>query len=274
MLADLIKDEIQDKFYVCNIEGQLHDIQWDDPWGDDSDDESLPPLMGRQPSSDSDNSDSYNSGFGDLYYKGWRPSYLDSDDSKDNEPQRKSYHAERRWTCFPTTRSKSREEPTPPVKKDPPRPKKSKRTQWKSKAVKEHEPRPQDKSDPDSDPDDSKVQERFNNRAKAAQSLEPNEESGERITGIKPRLHTPSKKDVEEYSKYFPGTDIDTLRKTFDATTQYGSKGATQGHTLRNQIASPNPILNLPRRRCPILGTQRGLWGADCWDRTTSTHTI
>jgi hypothetical protein len=43
--------------------------------------------------------------------------------------------------------------------------------------------------------------------------------------------HQPSKKDVEEYSKYFPGTDIDTLRKAFDATTQYGSKGATQGHT-------------------------------------------
>jgi hypothetical protein len=114
--------------------------------------------------------------------------------------------------------------------------------------VKEHEPRPQDKSNPDSDPDDSKVQERFNNRAKAAQSLEPNEDSGERIAGIEPRLHMPSKKDVEEYSKYFPGTDINTLRKTFDATTQYGSKGATQGHTLCNQIASPNPILNLPRR--------------------------
>jgi hypothetical protein len=116
------------------------------------------------------------------------------------------------------------------------------------KAAKELEPRPQDKSDPYSDPDDSKVQERFNNRAKAAQSLEPNKDSGERIAGIKPRLHTPSKKDVKEYSKYFPGTDIDTLRKTFDATTQYGSRGATQGHTLHNQIASPNPILNLPRR--------------------------
>jgi hypothetical protein len=56
------------------------------------------------------------------------------------------------------------------------------------------------------------------------------------------------KKDVKEYSKYFPGRDINTLRKTFDATTQYGSKGATQGHTLCNQIASPNSILNLPRR--------------------------
>jgi hypothetical protein len=114
--------------------------------------------------------------------------------------------------------------------------------------VKEHEPRSQDESDPDSDPDVAKAQERFNNRAKAAQSLEPNEDSGEQIAGIEPRLHIPSKKDVAEYSKYFPGTDIDTLRKTFDATTQYGSKGATQGHTLHNQIASPNPILNLPRR--------------------------
>jgi hypothetical protein len=57
LLADLIKDKIQDKFYVCNIEGQLHDIRWDEPWGDNSDDESLPPPMGRQPSSDLDDSD-------------------------------------------------------------------------------------------------------------------------------------------------------------------------------------------------------------------------
>jgi hypothetical protein len=87
MLADLIKDKIQDKFYVCNIEGQLHDIRWDKPWGDDSDNESLPPLMGRQPSLDSDDSDSDDSGVKDLYDRGWRPSYLDSDNSEDNEPQ-------------------------------------------------------------------------------------------------------------------------------------------------------------------------------------------
>jgi hypothetical protein len=180
--------------------------------------------MGRQPSSDSDDSDDED-GVEDFYNRGWRPSYLDSDNSEDNEPQQKSYYAERRRTCFPTTRSKSRGGPTPPAKKDPPRPAKKdpprpKKTQRKSKAVKDHKPQPQDKSDPDSNPDDSKVQERFNNRAKAAQSLEPNEYSGERIAGIQLRLHMPSKKDVKEYSKYFPGTDIDTLRKTFDATTQ------------------------------------------------------
>jgi hypothetical protein len=75
MLADLIKDKIQDEFYVCSIEGQLHDIQWDEPWGNNSDDESLPPLVGRQPSSDSDDSDSDDGGLGDLYHKGWRPYY-------------------------------------------------------------------------------------------------------------------------------------------------------------------------------------------------------
>ncbi|MCA1807790.1 MAG: hypothetical protein LC687_08095, partial [Actinobacteria bacterium] len=77
---------------------------------------------------------------------------------------------------------------------------------------------------------------------------QPNKEEGETIPEATARILHPSKKDVDQYSRFFPGTDIDTLRKTFDLTTQYGSKGATSGHTLYNQIASPNPILNIPRR--------------------------
>jgi hypothetical protein len=105
--------------------------------------------------------------------------------------------------------------------------------------VKEHEPWPQDEFNPDSDPDDSKAQERFNNRAKAAQSLEPKEDSGERIAVIELCLHEPSKKNVAEYSKYFPGTDIDTLQKTFNATT-HNTCGA-HVFTLRANYASRFP---------------------------------
>jgi hypothetical protein len=90
--------------------------------------------MGRQPNLDLDDLDDEDTVRDN---RGWRPLYLDS---KDDEPQWKSYHAERRRTCFPTTHSKSRGEFTPPAKKDPPRPKKSKRTQQKTKAVKEHKP--------------------------------------------------------------------------------------------------------------------------------------
>jgi hypothetical protein len=209
--------------------GRQPDSDSNDSDSNSDNDEEPPELMGRSPKLDElDDKDAVKDN------QGWRPSYSDSED---DEPPRKNYHAERRRTCFPTTCSKSRGESTPSTKKASPRPKKAKRTQRKTKAVKEHEPQSQDESDPDSDPDDAKAKERFNNRAKAAQSLEPNEDSGERIAGVEPRLHIPSKKDVAEYSKYFPGTDIDTLRKAFNATTQYGSRGATQGHTLHNQIA-------------------------------------
>ena len=115
-----------------------------------------------------------------------------------------------------------------------------------------------DESDPDGDPDvPTHPKLEFNNRARTIQEIaseigqdldEPKEETGTRIAGIEPRLSRPTKVDVAEYTKYFPGTDKDTLRKTFDATTQYGSKGATHGHSLRNQIKSPNPILNVKRR--------------------------
>jgi hypothetical protein len=52
LLADLIRDEIQTEFTVCNIEGHLHEVRWNKPWGDDSlddgsDDGSTPPLMGK-----------------------------------------------------------------------------------------------------------------------------------------------------------------------------------------------------------------------------------
>ncbi|CAB9529787.1 Retrotransposon protein [Seminavis robusta] len=47
--------------------------------------------------------------------------------------------------------------------------------------------------------------------------------------------------------RFFPGVTDETIKRTLDATTQYGTKGATQGRTLRGQIVSPNPILNIPR---------------------------
>ena len=54
--------------------------------------------------------------------------------------------------------------------------------------------------------------------------------------------------DVSEYRRFFPGVTDETIKRTFKATTQYGSKGAVKGTTLRNQHVSPNPILNIPRR--------------------------
>ena len=53
----------------------------------------------------------------------------------------------------------------------------------------------------------------------------------------------------EEYRRFFPGINEENFSRTFDATTQYGTKGAKAGITLQNQILSPNPVLNIPRRQ-------------------------
>ena len=48
-LHNIIRDEIQDDYTVCNIEGYMHDVRWDDEWQQDSESESdddfiVPPL--------------------------------------------------------------------------------------------------------------------------------------------------------------------------------------------------------------------------------------
>ena len=63
-----------------------------------------------------------------------------------------------------------------------------------------------------------------------------------------PRLVKPTKRTLEKYGEYLIGANLDTIRKTLEATTQHGTRGAIEGVNLRNQILSPNPILNIPRR--------------------------
>jgi hypothetical protein len=56
------------------------------------------------------------------------------------------------------------------------------------------------------------------------------------------------KENAGKFGRYFPGTNLETIKKTLRATTQYGTRGAIDGVNLRNQILSPNPVLNVPRR--------------------------
>ena len=58
-----------------------------------------------------------------------------------------------------------------------------------------------------------------------------------------------TKRQAEKLRKFFPGASLATIRKTLDATTQYATKGAVEGTTLRQQIQAPNPVLNIPRRQ-------------------------
>ena len=207
-----------------------------------SDDVPAPPLLQREMSSGDESSDDEQ-----YHRRGYRVHFHDSDSEDDD------------WKCYPVTRSASRkreakvndkktpkrgDSKTPERQSRPPKPRRKRK-----KKKDEFRDQSQDEPDPDGEPPILP----YNNLAKSNRYTkdeleEPNPDTGEQIPGIGERLLKPSKKDVAEYSKYFPGTDIDTLRKTFDATTQHGSKGATEGHTLRNQITSPNPILNIPRR--------------------------
>ena len=67
-----------------------------------------------------------------------------------------------------------------------------------------------------------------------------------------PYLQRPSKRNIGRYARYFPSTNIDTLKKTFEATTQYGTRGAVEGFNLRHRIIAPNPVLSIPRRNEPV----------------------
>ena len=62
------------------------------------------------------------------------------------------------------------------------------------------------------------------------------------------RMVMPSETNYQLYSRHFPGHTLETIKKTFKATTQYGRKGAYPGHTFRFTHKAPNPALNVPRR--------------------------
>ena len=175
----------------------------------------------------------------------------------DYEPSVQDDQGDDMIDIFANTRSKSKKVPTKKDKEAPtptkvrPKRKKKKKTTELPPGQDDDESTILDESDPESVGEDPQPlgTRKYNNPAKQAEEdLTDRLPAEELRVGTEPRLQEPSKRNVEKFSKYFPGTNLDTIKKTFDATTQYGTKGATGGHTLRNQILSPNPILNIPRR--------------------------
>ena len=79
----------------------------------------------------------------------------------------------------------------------------------------------------------------FNNKAKTA--------TGINFPKAKSRLK-PSKRSPEALKRVMPGVSDETIKRTLKATTQYATKGAVEGTTLRQQVQAPNPVLNIPRR--------------------------
>jgi hypothetical protein len=63
-----------------------------------------------------------------------------------------------------------------------------------------------------------------------------------------PYLQRPAKRNLGRYAQFFPGSNLNSIKKTFEATTQMGTRGAVEGFNLKNRIISPNPVLNIARR--------------------------
>ena len=78
----------------------------------------------------------------------------------------------------------------------------------------------------DDDDDPPRHQGGFNNQAKTREAEITADIEGE------PSIIKPSRRNIDRYGKYFPGTNLDTIKKTLDATTQYGTRGAIDGVNL------------------------------------------
>ena len=96
--------------------------------------------------------------------------------------------------------------------------------------------------DQDEDPMEEAVPDMsYNNKAKGHTKLDP----------IPAATRMPKHRDAwyKRQRRFFPGTGLETIKRTFENTTQFGSRGATVGPRLLHHSKSPNPILNIPRRQ-------------------------
>jgi hypothetical protein len=65
------------------------------------------------------------------------------------------------------------------------------------------------------------------------------------------RLQKPSKRNFADYTDFFLKSSADTIKRTFEATTQYARSGWITGHIYETH-KSPFPALNVRRRNEPV----------------------
>jgi len=66
------------------------------------------------------------------------------------------------------------------------------------------------------------------------------------------KLVTPTKRNYHKFAIFFPGTGMESIKRTFKATTQFGTRGAFPGINMKHRMVAPNPALNVPRRNEPV----------------------
>ena len=97
-------------------------------------------------------------------------------------------------------------------------------------------------------PSPSRVKSRVATPGKASYNSPAKEATGIDYPSKRWKLKSPSRRDAKRLKKFFPGASTETIKRTLEATTQYGTRGAVEGTTLRQQVQAPNPVLNIPRR--------------------------
>ena len=53
-----------------------------------------------------------------------------------------------------------------------------------------------------------------------------------------PKFLKPGKRGLGKYACFFPGANLDSIQRTFDAITQLGTRGAISGINVRNRLLS------------------------------------
>jgi hypothetical protein len=119
------------------------------------------------------------------------------------------------------------------------------------KATMETDTQPEGRSDAVDDGETSHGSD-YNNPAKELRTVSPHgsdyNNPAKELCTVSPELEPPGKCNLARYAMYLPGSNLNTIKRTFEATTQLGTRGAVQGINLRDRILSPNPVLNIPRR--------------------------
>ena len=184
--TDTIQDEIGDGFIVCEMEGALYDIDFDEE------------LHGE---------------------------YYDSDDMLECHPMT-TRRSTRKSTQDSTKRSRAKRKERGKRKTEFPK------TPQVEVPNMEELPELMNRQGSSSDSSDDEVRTDSNNQARTYEA--PTTTS------------RPSKQNLERFTRHFPGANLDTIKRTFKATTQLGTRGAVEGINLRHRLVAPNPILNIP----------------------------
>jgi hypothetical protein len=76
---------------------------------------------------------------------------------------------------------------------------------------------------------------------------------------LAPYAMKPSKQNHDQYARYFPGTAVETIKATFEATTQLGTRGAVEGFNLRDRIIEHSKTTRRRSHRHIVLSNSRAI---------------